>query len=504
MSDIAAQLSRLSPQQRRLLEQRLSARAASTHEGIRRRRPDEPPQLSFSQIRLWYLEQLNPGTVTYTVPCAFRGQGRLNREAFRAAVNLIVERHAVLRTTITTSVQGEPVCRVADHWDTVEFIALDQHGDTEAAALQLVSSVAQRPFDIARDLMLRVLVVVIDADSFAVLVSAHHIAWDGASKAVFFDELALAYEALSRGEQPKFPTLAIDYADYALWQRRSYAGAMRDTEAAYWKAQLTSAAPYLNLPLDKSRPALQRFVGEKLFFEFSQQVIGAAQAFSRAERVTQYATLLAAFYILLLALTGQEDISVAAPFAGRDEPATQNLIGFFANTLVLRARVSASAGFAHILRSVNQCLLGAQAHHGMPMDQLVDILRPPRDPGRMPLVQVNFRLQTGKRPELRLSGLGIRPMPLIDTFVSRFDLALEVASAPGESGYLEYNTDLFDATRMGQIPAAYQSLLGELLAAPQTAVGSLNAFVAVAQIRSKRRRLVSAVGRSNARTLQDN
>lgn len=500
MRNLASRLNQLSAEKRMLLEQRLSANGVRAHRSIQRRMPGEAAPLSFSQMRLWYLEQLNPGTATYNAPYAFRGHGSIDLEAFRKAVNMVIERHTVLRTAIAISETGQPSPYLANKWDAVEVVRMNMNGSSgEEEAQRFIADSAQRPFDISSEVMLRAIVIVLQPEDFIVLFTAHHIAWDGVSKGIFYTELGSFYDAITNGEDPPVIPLAVEYADYALWQQRSFTGATRDEEVAFWNAQLAGASPYLDIPLDKPRPAIQRFHGAKTPLTLPSQMIGAAQALSHIEKTTLYTTLLAAYKIFLLAFTSQEDISVSTPFAGRDEPETQNLIGFFTNTVVLRTRVEATASFHEIVKRVRESVLGAQEHQRMPMDQLMEILHPPRDLSRMPLAQVNFRLQVGKPPALRLRGLKLTPMPLIDTFISKFDMALEIASVEGEVGYLEYNTDLFDQARMNRIPAAFEVLLGELVASPNSPVGQLAAFQAIGQLRPKRRRIEFSASNSGAR-----
>lgn len=489
MSNLASRLSQLSPAERALLEQRLAARAAQPAsppiDAIPRRPAGQPIALSFSQRRVWYLEQLTPGTPTYNAPYAFRGRGPLDQPAFRRAVNALLERHAVLRTNISTSAAGEPVCSVANDWDAVRI----RTAATEADALRLLEEAAQTPFDISRDLLLRADVVTLGPDDFLLLFTAHHIAWDGVSKGIFFQQLGELYALLVEARQPPPTRPSIDYADYADWQASRFSGAMEEREIAYWKRQLGDAPAYLDLPLDRPRPAMQRFQGAKVAFTLRPGILARAQALSRDSRVTLYITMLASFKVFLLAMTAQADLSVATPFAGRDEPQTEHVIGFFTNTVVLRTRLAPQETFRSAIQKVRTTVLEAQEHQTMPMDRLVDVLGRPRDLNRMPLAQVNFRLQGGKPPEPQLAGVVLTPLPMIDTLISKFDMALEVASVEGEAGYLEYNTDLFSATRMNALPAAYEALLQSLLDQPDAPVAELPAFQQVRALNPTRRRL---------------
>lgn len=494
MGDLSVRLSQLSPEARIIFESRLAARAnRPTVLGIPRRASGDAIRLSFSQRRIWYLEQLNPGTATYNAPYAFRGQGKIDLDAFCRAVNLVVERHIVLRTKIGVSQTGEPICQVVLKWNAVEVHRMTLSGElAEQEAVSLVEVSAQKCFNISCDPMLRVDVALISDVDFIILLTAHHIAWDGVSKGVVFRELGIIYDAIISGKESDLPPLRVEYADYALWQQRSFSGVKRDTEVAYWKRQLTGAPPYIDIPLDKPRPAVQRFHGAKIAFTLPDKLLKAAEAFGRAEKTTMYATLLAAFKVFLLAFTGQVDICIATPFAGRGEPETQDVVGFFTNTVILRTCLDAKCSFREILARVRNSVLDAQDHQSMPMDQLMEVLQPPRDLSRMPLAQVNFRLQGGKPPELKLRGLKLTQMSLIDTLISKFDMALEVGSAETEPGYVEYNTDLFTHERMSHIPGAYEALLEQLIASPDASVGQLAAFGVSGTLSPKRRRIALA------------
>jgi hypothetical protein len=436
------------------------------------------------------LEQLNPGTPTYNAAYAFRAHGSLDLDGFREAVNAVIGRHAVLRTTIVPSGEAEPRGRILPEWDAVTVVSTKSSGPAgEDEARRLIGEYAQKPFDLSRDLLLRVTVIGMGTEDSILLFTVHHIAWDGISKEIFFRELGLIYDAVIRGAKPALEPLAVDYADYALYQERSLTPAGRDAEIVYWREQLEGAPPHLEIPLDKPRPAVQRFHGAKIPVALPRTLISAANDFSRVQQVTLYATVLAAFKVFLLAFTSQEDLSVSTPFAGRDLPETWQLIGMFTNTVILRTRVAARSSFREILRREWDNLLSAQDHQQTPMDLLMEALHPPRDLGRMPLAQVNFRFQAGKSPSPHLRGVELSPLPIIDTMVSKFDLALDIAAADGETGHLEYNTDLFDRDRMMRIPPAYAALLGELIANPNAAVSTLPAFQSIGAIRPKRRRL---------------
>jgi hypothetical protein len=309
---------------------------------------------------------------------------------------------------------------------------------------------------------------------YVLLHVSHHISWDLRSKVIFYEELAPFYAAFAAGKSCELPELPIQYADFALWQRRYLQGQLLAKLEAYWKQQLSEAAPKLELPADHPRPAKQSLRGAKFAMTLSQDELDLANRRARQLGATLYMLLLATFKTFLFSYTNQEDISVGSPFAGRRKE-TDAIIGMFINTLVLRTRISADLSFDEVIQRVRETTLGAIAHQDLPFEKIVEAVRPARDLSRNALFQVNFRLQNSAPAKLELSGLATESLDLVDNDSAKFDLALELPSSPRCRGYFEYNTDLFEEARIARMAEHFHAVLGEVLEHPETKLKNLNA-----------------------------
>jgi non-ribosomal peptide synthetase component F len=269
--------------------------------------------------------------------------------------------------------------------------------------------------------------------------------------------------------------LPIQYSDFALWQRRYLQGELLQKLESYWKQQLCGAAPKLELPADHERPPEQGLRGAKFPMTLSEQELEFAARHARQLGATLYMLLLAAFKVFLFSYTGQEDISVGSPFAGRRKE-TETIIGMFINTLVLRTRVCRDLTFAEVVRRVRETTLGAIAHQDLPFEKIVEAVRPARDLSRNALFQVNFRLQNSAPATLELPGLETEALDLVDNDSAKFDLALELPSSAQCRGYFEYNTDLFEQARIAAMADHFHVLLAELLGHPETKLMKLDAM----------------------------
>jgi hypothetical protein len=443
---------------------------------IRRRSPEDPCPLSFSQQRLWFLDQLSPADPTYNIPYAMRIRGPLNVPALRRALNAIVERHEVLRTTFD-DVAGLPVPVVLDRWN-VELKEIDlrdlPEADRERKAKLLLHKEACGGFNLARDLMLRGVLMRIEDEEYVFLHVSHHIAWEFRSTALMYSELSQFYEHFLNGKKADVPELSIQFADFALWQRQFLQGDVLRHLCEYWKAQLSGAPNDLHLPTDYPRPALPSGRGKRRPIALSAELLEAARTTSLRSGVTPFMSLLGAFNVFLFCCTGQEDLCVGSPIARRRE-AIEPMIGFFVNTLVLRTDVSGSPTFRELLGRVSRVVLGAIAHAELPFDKLVETLRPPRAAGRMPLFQVNFRVLKEPVPALRLYDLEVSAPEWIDNHTSKFDLSLELVATGGAAGFFEYSTELFRDETIAQMAADFEALLRSLVQQPDIPLLQLEA-----------------------------
>lgn len=487
MTKLTDRIAAMSLDKRVLLEDRLLqlTRFGMRPHEIPRRASSAKCCLSFGQRQMWFLDQLTPGSSTYNIPDVVRIDGCLNIEALEQAFRFILDRHEVLRTRVR-SADGNPVPILAGHKFSLEVLDLRsvEESRREGEARRLLQEKARKPFDIAHDLMLRAILARINEQQYWLLILTHHIAWDVPSKAVLYRELSRSYQNLVMGKRPALPDLPIQYSDFAAWQQERLQGQVFKDQAAYWKEQLATAAHVLNLPTDRPRPTVPVVRGAKRFFSFAPSLAEQAAALSREQNATLFMTLLAGFVTFLHGLTGQTDISIGSPMAGRNYPELENLIGFFINTTVLRFDLRHHPTFRQLIESARQVTLGAHAHQDLPFDKLVEIIRPRRDPSRMALVQVNFRVQSSAAPRLEIPGLSVQPMfEFVDTGTSKFDLALELALDGSSDSFWEYKTDLFNDATVERFVGELETVLKDAFATPDAPVTELPSVTALRKAR---------------------
>ena len=434
-------------------------------------RPEVLP-LSYAQERLWLLEQIEGAGSAYNVPMAMQLLGALDVGALERAFATIVGRHEGLRTRFAV-VEGSPV-QVIDAAGEFDLAMTDlgtlPEDERPAAARQQVHTLTQRPFDLARDPLLRVQLIRISDDEHIAVVVMHHIVSDGWSVGVLIRELGALYAAFAEGRRSPLPQLAVQYADYALWQRGWLQGEVLERQLSYWTRQLAGAPGVLELPTDRPRPPLPSFRGARLPVAMSAKLSAAIGGLARRSGATPYMVLLAAFQLLLSRWSGQADVVVGSPIAGRTERQTEGLIGFFVNTLVMRADISDDPSFEELLARVKETALGAYAHQDIPFEKLVEHLQPQRDLSRQPLFQVMFALQNLPRQTLELPGLRLLPMERAEGS-AMFDLFLELTESPiGLGGAFEYATDLFDRSTIERLLSSYVTLLEGIVAEPERRV----------------------------------
>jgi GNAT superfamily N-acetyltransferase len=466
-------LERLTPRERAELARRvLGARRGAT--AIPRRGPDDPCPLSFAQQRLWFLDRLEQGNAAYNVYRAVRVSGPLDQGALRQALDEVVHRHEVLRTTFP-SPGGLPVVRVGPPRPVplpVEDLGGLPAAEQAAAVRRRAEAEAGCPFDLAGDFLLRTRLLRLGEQEHVLLLTTHHIVADGWSVGLLFSKLASLYEAFRAGRSSPLPELPIQYPDFARWQRRRLAGPALREQLAYWKGRFATLPPRLNLPTDRPREGRTSFRGARHFLLFPRAVLDGLAALGRGEGATLFMALLAGFKALLFRWTGQDDVAVGTPVAGRDWPVVEQLIGCFSNTLVLRTSLAEGPTFRELLRRVRETALGAFAHPEVPFEKLVEELRPRRVANETPLFQVNFRLLTAPQPPPRLSGLDLTFLE-IDNHLAKFDLAFELCARPdGLGGYVEYFTDLFEPATARRLCGDFQNLLAEVVARPDAPLGA--------------------------------
>ncbi|HEX2092009.1 MAG TPA: amino acid adenylation domain-containing protein, partial [Longimicrobiaceae bacterium] len=420
-----------------------------------------PLPLSFAQQRLWVIHRIDPDDTAYHVPSALTLRGALDAGALRRSLTELVRRHETLRTVFAEA-GGEPV-QVVRPARPVSLPLVDLAGLAEEerrdAALRLAAGESLRPFDLARGPLLRTTLLRLAEEEHVLLCTMHHVVSDGWSMGVLVREVSALYEAFSRGEPSPLPELPVQYADFATWQREWLAGEVLERQLGWWREQLAGAPPTLELPTDRPRPVAPTFRGASHRFVLPADRVAGLQALSRREGATLFMTLLAAFQTLLARYSGQDDLVVGTPVAGRGRSETEELIGFFVNALVLRADLSGDPTFRGFLGRVRETTLGAYAHQDLPFERLVEELSSGRDAGRHPLFQVLFALQNAPAHTLRLPGLTLEAR---DTHSGAlpFDLALSASEeAEGLAAELEYSTELFDAATAERLAAHFAILL---------------------------------------------
>jgi acyl-CoA synthetase (AMP-forming)/AMP-acid ligase II/acyl carrier protein len=466
--------------QREKIAQRLPAleniSGRSSDESIPRRINRVSAPLSFAQERLWFLDQMEPGSPAYNRPANFRLAGRLNVKALELSLSEIVRRHEALRTRFAVE-SGKPV-QVICPARTLTMSLVDLYElpapEREIRAQELATEEAQRPFDLTQGPLMRATLLRLGKEDHVLLLTIHHIAFDGWSLSVLARELAALYEAFCAGRPQPLPDLPVQYADYTHWQRQWLQGDVLQTQLSYWKQQLAGVR-VLDLPTDRPRPPVQTFRGAKQFLLLSSRLTNELKLLSLREGVTPFMSLLAAFTTLLHGYTGQYDIAVGTFLINRNRVETEGLIGFFINNLVLRTDLAGNPSFRELVARVRTVALAAYAHQDLPFEKLLEELRPERDKSRTPLFQVMLVLQNTPGSALDLPGLTSSNYPAAQDTRANFDLTLWMSDGiEGLSGVLEYNADLFDGISMTRMLETFKLMLEGIVADPDQHLSTLS------------------------------
>ncbi|MGB3292551.1 MAG: amino acid adenylation domain-containing protein [Phormidesmis sp.] len=439
---------------------------------VPRPQADDRP-LSFTQQRLWFLDQLEQGKTAYNVSAAVRFDGQLDRQALSQAIAEIVNRHETLRTHF--QLQAGTVVAAVSPASSVTLEAVDLQGLSEAEQAMAVQQRAeqshQTAFDLATGPLLRLSLLQLKDTRQVLLLTMHHIISDGWSMEIMLREVAALYTAFSQGQPSPLPALPVQYADFAHWQQLT--GPLLETQLNYWRQQLTDAPPVLDLPTDRPRPALQTFHGQTERFQLDSNLTQALKQLSQQTDTTLFMTLLAAFASLLSRYSTQEDILIGSPIANRHRQEIEPLIGCFLNTLVLRTDLSGNPTFTEVLNRVRQVALEAYAHQDVPFEQLVSALQPDRNLSHSPLFQVMFTLQPSPLKDWEVPGVTLTPLE-IESVTAKFDLFLSLTeSESGLTGIWEYNSDLFDPSTMTAMIGHFQTLLRAIASHPEQQLADL-------------------------------
>jgi amino acid adenylation domain-containing protein len=474
MSTVSIDVADLSPDQKRELL------AAMLEEGRNKRRSFP---LSFAQQRLWLVDQLAPGSASYNVSGALSLLGQLKIDALERSFTEIARRHASLRTTFAV-IDDQPRQLISPlesvHLPLTDLSELSTFGRV-AEIEELAQAEARRPFDLRQGPLWRGQLLRLTADEHVLLFTLHHIIGDGWSIGVLIHELSTLYEAFASNLPSPLPELKIHYVDYALWQREWLQGEVLRDHLDYWQAMLKGAPPVLDLPTDWARPAIQKHRGAHLPLHFPKDLTRALKALRQREGITLFMTLLAGWQTLLWRYTGEADVIVGAPIANRQRAELETLIGFFVNTLVMRTNLSGDPSVKDLLLRVREVCLGAYAHQDVPFEMLVEELAPERTLSHTPLFQVMLVLQNAIPRSLETAELKLTLLD-IDNSTSKFDLTLTLEIDDEElSGYLEFNTDLFEVNTIRRMSGHYQTLLAGMVAGQDQGIRALPLLTAAEQ-----------------------
>ncbi|MFF4572702.1 amino acid adenylation domain-containing protein [Streptomyces sp. NPDC001410] len=443
-------------------------------------RPERLP-VSFAQQRLWFIHRFEGPSATYNVSLALRMQGDLDTAALRQAVHDVVVRHESLRTVFGEA-DGQPYQQILE--PTAIQVPWQEREVTEAELPDALREAARLPFDLATEIPIRSWLFRISELESVFLIGAHHIAADGWSALPLAQDLTAAYEARRDGRTPEWVPLPVQYADYTLWQRNLLGDSdtpesLYRRQLDYWTTHLADLPETIDLPTDRSRPAVASYAGDLVPIELDEQLTADVRRLARETGATVSMVLQAGLAALLTRLGVGTDVPIGSPIAGRTDEALNRLVGFFVNTWVLRADTSGDPGFAELVRRVREMSLAAYDHQDIPFEHLVEVLNPMRSPAHHPLFQVCLALQNNARPEFGLPGLSVSEEPF-SMGTSRFDLFISLTERDDDGararieGFAEYATELFDAGTITTMLDRWLHFLRQVVAAPETSIGAVD------------------------------
>ncbi|MDO8544836.1 MAG: LLM class flavin-dependent oxidoreductase [Opitutaceae bacterium] len=446
-----------------------------------------PIPASSGQRRLWFLEQMEPGSPLYNIPYLVRLSGPLNERALDRALATVVERHEAIRTMFV-AVGSEPMQVIKTSWSLdlpVTDISNVPANAREAELMRLVGEEAKKPFNLQKDLLLRVRLIRLAATEHALMLVMHHIASDGWSMGILYKEIGICYDALANDQEPKLSELPVQYGDFSEWQHEYLQGETLGKLKQYWKKQITGAPALLELPTDHARPPLQSHTGDTVTVQFSPALVTKLRQLSQQNRVTFFMTLLAGFNAVLHRYTGQSDLVIGSPLAGRDAAETEEIVGFFINTILMRTNLAGDPTVTELLARVRDVSLAAFEHREMPYEKLVEELQPQRNLSFDPICQVYFALQNMPMAPLKLSGIKLSIEPVY-TGTAKSDLTVwAIEQADGSlSVTAEYALDLFQRETIQRFLGHFQTVLEGMAADPARKISQLPLLTAEERQRS--------------------
>ena len=434
--------------------------------------------LSFSQQRLWFLDQLEQGTATYNLSKIIRLKGKLEVSALQQTLQTVVERHEILRTRFVAE-NGQASQTIIPFLQAeLSFTDLTNFStdDRQAEEMRLIAQATETPFDLGQAPLWRVHLLRLNESEHLLIIVFHHIISDGWSVSIFLNELGTAYD-----HSTQLPDLPIQFSDYACWQQEYLQGEILDEQLNYWCEHLRGAPTFLELPTDKPRPAIQKYQGAQISKFVSAKLLNELKSLSQREGVTLFMTLLSAFQVLLMRYSGQEKVVVGTPIAGRPTTETESLIGFFVNTLALCGNLEGDPKFIELLQRTRERALGAYAHQEIPFEKLVEAIQPERSLSYSPIFQVMFALQNAPGIESHWNDIHLAPVKFAST-TAKFDLSLDVyENLEGLEVWLEYDRDLFAAETAERMLAQWEILLEGIIENPVQKISELPLLTAQEQ-----------------------
>lgn len=431
--------------------------------------------LSFAQARLWFLDQLLPESSLYNMPLTLRVEGKLNINALEQAFNVLIQRHEALRTiflirdgqTVQVILEGLEVELKKSIYNLSNLSGKEKQRKIEGITL----NEAKQVFNLSSGPLFRIKLLKLSKSEHILLITLHHIVSDGWSMDIFFRELTFLYETFAQGRKSLLPELTIQYADFAIWQHRYIQGKILENQLQYWKQNLAGIPDYLDLPTDKVRPKDLSYDGASYHFKISKEVKEKLSSLAIEKQVSLFMLLLASFQILLYRLSGQKDIVVGAPVASRHYKETENLIGFFVNTMALRTQFLNQDSFNEVLERIKETVLEAQHNQDVPFEQLVESLNVNRDLNRNPIFQIMFNyLKTPKKEIVKAAEITISPMPSFYP-MAKFDLSLTAFESVNELTIaFEYMTELFEARTIEKMANHFEIIIEEFIKDPKQSI----------------------------------
>jgi amino acid adenylation domain-containing protein/non-ribosomal peptide synthase protein (TIGR01720 family) len=454
----------LSQAKKKLLDNYLKGKSEVSFDSSIEKRPSDFAQLSPTQMRLWYLYEMDPNSPEYNYSTAVRLTGKLDLHVLQKCINEIIRRHEILRTSII-EINNQPNLLISPECNLpFQLHDLSQlpKPKQEEKLRQILLEDEKKPFNLSTGPVLRVSLLSLgrqkNKELFTLIFTIHHIFYDGWSAGVLLREFGTLYQSFVKGQASPLLELPIQYADFAYWQHNHLHGQRLEQQLAYWKKQLSGIPEFLELPSDHSRPSVRSYHGANYSFSFSAELTYQLKKVSRVNDCTLFTLLLTSFNILLYRYSGESDICVGIPVAGRTKPELENLIGFFVNTLIIRTKIDNNPQLVELTRSIQETVLDAQLNQDVPFDKLVEELKPQRNLEYNPFFQVMFVLHNVPLRLVDLEGLKLEKIEL-DYEISKFDLVLHATEKNGLELSFEYSTELFDSSRIESLANYFKLIL---------------------------------------------